>query len=173
MAVTQQLARVTEEYLAACRRSASASPDGDPQWDPPSSDCLDLDWAPALLERAGEVAGLDPAQQEALVPATDGDAELDLGFLSAPPHGIGPFGPAPTALTADGVARVGALLAEIDPERLLAAVPQDPRKAATLLGRAAEGLGDPRAYLRTHLTLLRRFYAQASRRGLLVVQWWD
>jgi hypothetical protein len=45
MALTQQLARVTEEYLEQYARSAALAPDADPQWDPPEDDLLDLDWA--------------------------------------------------------------------------------------------------------------------------------
>lgn len=56
MAVTQQLARIPAEYLAACRQAASESPDRDSHWNPPSEDVLDLDWAPALLERVCEPA---------------------------------------------------------------------------------------------------------------------
>ncbi|WP_210590360.1 hypothetical protein [Streptomyces sp. GESEQ-35] len=59
MAVTQQLARVDAEHLAACRTSAGTSPDGDPRWDPPSADVLELDWAAALLERVCDLADLD------------------------------------------------------------------------------------------------------------------
>ncbi|MFF1418558.1 DUF1877 domain-containing protein [Streptomyces sp. NPDC058280] len=114
MAVTQQLARIPAQYLAACRQSASASPDGDPRWDPPASDMLDLDWAPALLARLGEVSGLDEARLDALRQATDGDTAVDLGFLNTHPHAIGPFGPAPTALSIAQVARVSELLDQID-----------------------------------------------------------
>ncbi|MFH9087679.1 hypothetical protein [Streptomyces sp. NPDC017673] len=92
MAVTQQLARIPAEYLATCRQSAGASPDGDPHWDPLASDVLDLDWAPALLARAGELAGLDDGHLDALRQATDGDTALDVGFLNTHPHAIGPFG---------------------------------------------------------------------------------
>ncbi|MFI8232716.1 hypothetical protein ACIGDI_28195 [Streptomyces sp. NPDC085900] len=49
MTVTQQLARVPAEYLAACRKSAGTSTDGDPGWEPLAGDVLDLDWAPAML----------------------------------------------------------------------------------------------------------------------------
>lgn len=45
MALTQQLARVPPHYLDRCRAAAASSPDGDPRWDPPAGDTLDLDWA--------------------------------------------------------------------------------------------------------------------------------
>ncbi|MEU7969710.1 DUF1877 domain-containing protein [Streptomyces sp. NPDC049097] len=106
MAVTQQLARIPAEYLAACRQSAGASSDGDPRWDPPASDMLDLDWAPTMLGRLVEVSGLDEMRLDALRRATDGDAALYHGFLATHPHAIGPFGPAPTALSSAQVVHV-------------------------------------------------------------------
>ncbi|MFJ3842276.1 hypothetical protein ACIPY6_43300 [Streptomyces sp. NPDC090054] len=78
MAVTQQLARIPAGYLAACRQSAAASPDGDSHWDPPAYDVLDLDWASALLNRVGEAAGLEEVHLAALRLATGGDMALDL-----------------------------------------------------------------------------------------------
>ncbi|MEU5646541.1 DUF1877 domain-containing protein [Streptomyces milbemycinicus] len=152
MAVTQQLARIPAEYLAACRQSASASPDGDPHWDPPTPDVLALDWAPALLARVGELAGLDDVHLDALRQATDGDTALDLGFLNRHPHAIGPFGPAPTALTSAQVVRVSERLGQVDMPALLAVLPTDDREAASLISHG-------------HL--------DAAQRQLLVVLWWD
>ncbi|MFJ3876664.1 DUF1877 domain-containing protein [Streptomyces sp. NPDC090077] len=174
MAVTQQLARIPEEYLAACRQSAAASPDGDPRWDPPACDVLDLDWAPALLERVGEVAGLDGLHLDALHRATDGDRCLDLGFLYAYPHSIAPFGSAPTGLGVSGVARVSALLGQIDMPLLLAALPADEREAESSIGLAGGSItGGLRPYLLGHFNALRDFYTEAAERHLLVVLWWD
>ncbi|MEU1202923.1 DUF1877 domain-containing protein [Streptomyces sp. NPDC005813] len=174
MAVTQQLARISAEYLAACRQSAGESPDGDPHWDPPSADVLDLDWAPAVLERVGELAGLDDLHLDALRRATDGDTTINLGFLSTHPHQIGPFGPAPTALSATQVASVAELLAQIDIPALLAALPSDDHTAGSLIGHGADhiigGLGK---YLLQHFNALRQFHLGAARRQLLVVLWWD
>lgn len=123
MAVTQQLARIPEGHLAACRQSAGASPDRDPHWDPPAYDVLDLDWAPALLKRVGEVAGLEEVHLDALRRATDGDTALDLGFLDTHPHAMAPFGGAPTGLGVSQVAHVSELLGQIDMPFLLAALP--------------------------------------------------
>ncbi|MEU1448589.1 hypothetical protein [Streptomyces mirabilis] len=95
MAVTQQLARIPAEYLDSCRQSAGESPAGDPHWDPPSVDVLDLDWAPVLLERVCELGGLDDVHLNALRQATDGDTGIDLGFLNAHPRAIGAFGSTP------------------------------------------------------------------------------
>ncbi len=174
MAVTQQLARVSAEYLAGCERSARESPDGDARWDPPSSDCLDLDWAPAMLERAAALAGLDRPLLDALARATEGDESVDLWFLNTFPHDISPFGPPAAALPAAEVARVAGLLARIDPGRLVDGLPVDREEAGALIGLGAAGiLGDLRAYLRGHFADLCRFYAEAAGRGLSVVLWWD
>ncbi|MFD7913576.1 DUF1877 domain-containing protein [Streptomyces sp. NPDC059752] len=173
MAVTQQLARIPEAYLAACRQSASASPDRDPHWDPPAYDVLDLSWAPALLKRVGDVAGLEGAPLDALRRATDGDTALDLDFLDTHPHAIAPFGGAPTGLGVSQVARVSELLGQIDMPALLAALPADERDAGSLIGQVGSVTGGLRAYLLEHFNALRDFYLDAAERHLLVVLWWD
>ncbi|MFJ4081393.1 DUF1877 family protein [Streptomyces iakyrus] len=174
MAVTQQLARISAEYLAACRQSANASPDGDPLWDPPSADVLDLDWAPFLLERVCELGGLDDVHGHALRLALGGDSAVDLSFLNTHPHAIGSFGPAPTALSTAQVARAAELLGQIDFPALLAALPADEAEAASLIGNGADTIvGGLTTYLVEHFNALREFYRCASQRQLLVVLWWD
>ncbi|WP_324789375.1 DUF1877 domain-containing protein [Streptomyces sp. H51] len=174
MAVTQQLARVPAEYLASCRQSADASKDGDPRWDPPLADVLDLDWAPFLLERVCRLGGLDDVHRCALRQALDGDTAIDLAFLNIHPHAIGPFGPAPTALSAAQVARTAELLGQIDFPALLAALPPDEAEAVSLVGNGADRIvGGPKKYVLRHFTALRGFYRAASQRQLLVVLWWD
>ncbi|MDH6542945.1 DUF1877 family protein [Streptomyces sp. SPB4] len=173
MAVTQQLARIPEGYLAACRQAAAASLDGDHQWDPPAYDVLDLDWAPALLKRVGEVAGLEEVHLDALRRATGGDAALDLGFLNTPPHAIAPFGGTPTGLDASQVARVSELLGRIDMPALLTALPADEHDAASLIGQVGSITGGLRPYLLHHFNALRHFYLDAASRHLHVVLWWD
>ncbi|MFI8895492.1 DUF1877 family protein [Streptomyces paradoxus] len=174
MAVTQQLARIPAEYLASCRQSADASEDGDPLWDPPSADVLDLDWAPLLLERVCELGGLDGVHRNALRQALDGDTAIGLAFLNTHPHAIAPFGPAPTALSAAQVDRVAELLGQIDFPALLAALPTDEAETASLIGNGADQIaGGPKKYLLGHFNALREFYRAASQRQLLVVLWWD
>lgn len=174
MAVTLQLARISAEYLASCRQSADASPDGDPLWDPPSADVLDLDWAPLLLERVCELGGLDDVHRNALRQVLDGDTAIDLTFLSTHPHAIGPFGPDPTALSAAQVARAAELLGQIDFPDLLAALPADETEAASLIGNGADKIvGGPKKYLLEHFNAMHEFYRGASQRQLLVVLWWD
>ncbi|WP_055586715.1 hypothetical protein [Peterkaempfera griseoplana] len=152
MAVTQQLARVSAEYLAACRQSADESSEGDPHWEPPSVDWLDLDWAPAMLERVCALARLDAVRLQALRRATEGDTEIDLSFLNKHPHAIGPLGPSPTALSAPEVARVSTLLGGIDMQAILSVLPADDNDAGAVIGYGAEGIigGPIRARNSTH-----------------------
>ncbi|MFJ4832472.1 DUF1877 domain-containing protein [Streptomyces sp. NPDC088747] len=174
MAVTQQLARVSAEYLSACRQSAGTSTDGDPHWDPSSADVLDLDWAPAMLERVCELAGLDGVHLAALRQATEGDSVIDLGFLNTHPHAIGPFGPPPAALLEAQVDRVSELLGQIDFSAVLAVLPTEDTEAASLIGHGADKIvGGPRKYLLGHFNALHEFYLAASQRHLLLVLWWD
>ncbi|GGY16029.1 DUF1877 domain-containing protein [Streptomyces anandii] len=174
MAVTQQLARIPAEYLASCRHSADASPDGDPLWDPPSADVLDLDWAPFLIERVCELGDLDDVERNAPRQALDGDTAIDLAFLNTHPHAIAPFGPDPTALSAAQVDRVAELLGGIDFPAVLAVLPTDEAEAAALIGNGVDKIvGGPKKYLLRHFNALRQFYRGASQRQLLVVLWWD
>ncbi|MFE7541029.1 DUF1877 domain-containing protein [Streptomyces platensis] len=174
MAVTQQLARIPVEYLAACRQLAGESPDGDPHWNPPSEDVLDLDWAPTLLERVCGLAGLDDVHLIALRLATQGDTSIDVGFLNTHPHGIAPFGPAPTALSTAEVAHISELLGQIDLRAVLATLTTDETEPASLIGDGAGGIaGGPRKYLLEHFNALREFYRDASLRRLQLVLWWD
>jgi len=96
MAVTQQLARVTGEYLEACRRAAAASVDADPGWNPPAVDRPDLNRAPAMLSHAA-AAGTAPALRQALDRSCGGDPVPDVSYLDHP-EAVGLFGPPPTAL---------------------------------------------------------------------------
>ncbi|SCF56569.1 YfbM family protein [Streptomyces sp. Ncost-T10-10d] len=174
MAVTQQLARVPAEYLASCRQSADASPDGDPLWDPPSTDVLDMDWAPFLIERVCDLGGLDDVHRNAFRQALDGETAIDLAFLNTHPHAISPFGPDPTALSAAQAARVAELLGQIDFPALLTALPTDETEAAALIGNGADKIvGGPKKYLLGHFDAMREFYRGASQRQHLVVLWWD
>lgn len=120
------------------------------------------------------MGGLDGLHLDAFRAATDGDTSVDLAFLHTHPHAIGAFGPPPTLLSATAITCVSALLEEIDIRGILAALPTDDRDARSLIGRAARGFaGDPTEYLLEHFQALRKFYGEASRRGLLVVLWWD
>ncbi|MFF7214223.1 DUF1877 domain-containing protein [Streptomyces sp. NPDC008238] len=162
MAVTQQLARVTEEFLARCRDAARESSDADPGWDPLREDVLDLDWAPATLLKVCRAAGVAAPALAALDRALNGDPAVDVAFLDHP-DAVGVFGPPPAATAPAGVALVAGGLAAID------------RAAVRAHGadHGMPGVRDPWGYLTEHFTALRAFCEEASRRGLYVVVWWD
>jgi hypothetical protein len=168
MAVTQQLARVSGAYITRCRTSAAASPDADPEWDPPANDWIDLNWSPRFLSDACELAGVDSCTLEALNRALNGDPDVDVSVLNHP-GATGGLGPPPTALAPDSVAHAAAKLAGLDWDSVLAAIPADRREV--LVGD--HFIGDPVAYLTTHVMALRNFYAGAAQQGLFVVLWWD
>lgn len=98
MAVTQQLARVTTEYLNFCRQAAEVSPDANPHWDPPRADRIDLDWSPEPLRRLLQLARFGPAAVAALERSTNGDALIDVSCLDHD-DAVGTFGPPPRAVS--------------------------------------------------------------------------
>ncbi|MGW5666739.1 hypothetical protein [Micromonospora sp. NPDC003776] len=163
MAVTQQLARLSADRLAACRRSVEELDKLCSFELLPSSDHLDLDWSPGPIVRACELGQVPLSSLTALRRAFDGDAEINPAYRME--HSV-------TALEPDAVADVARLLSYVDPEAALAAVPLDPAAASAALGMP-EFDGHPRAYLHHHLAALRNFYEHAARRRLAVALWWD
>ncbi|MFJ4900838.1 DUF1877 family protein [Streptomyces sp. NPDC088727] len=170
MAVTQQLARVTTEYLNFCRQAAEAAPDVNPQWDPPRADWIDLDWSPAPLRQLVKLAKVGPAAVAALERSTNGDALIDVSYLDHD-DAVGTFGPPPRAVAPAAVAEIATTLAAVDWEAAIAALPAGAQEAATAMGMSITG--DPRPYLTGHFEALRIFYQQAAERRLTVVLWWD
>ncbi|MFI1176721.1 hypothetical protein [Streptomyces melanogenes] len=71
------------------------------------------------------------------------------------------------------MARVAALLGQINMPALLAALPADEHDAASVIGQAGSIAGGLRGYLLEHLHALRDFYLDAAKRHLHVVLWWD
>ncbi|MEU4479210.1 DUF1877 family protein [Micromonospora sp. NPDC023966] len=169
MAVTQQLARLSADQLAVCRRATEELDRLCSYRLLPAADHLDLDWSPAALCRAAELGPAAPATVAALRRALDGDAEINPAYRDRAEavweHPV-------TALEPAGVAEVAARLAAADPEVVPAAVTAEPALAAARLGLPAVD-GDPRRHLRGHLVALREFYQAAARRGLAVAAWWD
>ncbi|MFF7730891.1 DUF1877 family protein [Streptomyces sp. NPDC008001] len=105
---------------------------------------------------------------EALDCALNGDASVDVSVLSHP-EATGGFGPTPAGLAPASVADVAAKLAGLDWDRVMAEIPADCLE--TFAGD--DFRGDLLAYLTTHFTALRDFYAEAAQRRLFVVSWWD
>ncbi|GAA4638029.1 hypothetical protein GCM10023196_094190 [Actinoallomurus vinaceus] len=171
MAVTQQFARISGTELDACRASVETL-DLLCSFDlRPPSDHLDLDWAPEGLLRSSEIAGVDARVAAALRRSLDGDGEVNPAYRHQPDT---IWGHPVTALAPYAVADVSALLGELEPQAVLAALPADPGEARTRIGRSVESLpGHPRGYLEPHFAALLAFYRDAAAQGLAVVLWRD
>ncbi|MFG1805515.1 DUF1877 domain-containing protein [Streptomyces sp. NPDC049040] len=167
MAVTQQLARVSLRYLEQCREAARTSPFGDPQWDPPEDDTMDLSWGVWELLGLCRHTQPDAGQIPILRRAINGDSDCGVSFLDHPAVYDG-YGPPPTLLTPAAVGHVAGELAAMDIGPLLEAIPAY-REAGGFSGSIAEH----RTYLVDHFTLLREFYRAAGKREMAVVTWID
>ncbi|MFI9227914.1 DUF1877 family protein [Streptomyces rimosus] len=171
MALTQQLARVSEAYLAQCRRNAAASADGDPEWNPPDEDVLDLDWAVWGLLRYCREADVACEWTAAVQRSIEGENADSVRFLDHPEVYDG-FGTPPALLAPPVVAEVARRLDAIDMDSLLRGLPADAASAAAVCGFGAFH-GDLRKYLEDHVAALTDFYRGAARRGMAVVEWVD
>ncbi|GAA1031320.1 hypothetical protein GCM10009557_26290 [Virgisporangium ochraceum] len=167
MAVTQQLAKLSAAELAACRNSVEVLDLLCSFKLRPASDHLDLDWAPAPLVRSFELAHVDEPVVAALRRSLHGDEEINAAYRDHPDtvweHPV-------TALEPDVVAEVAALLTNVRPEVVMAAVPDHVVTAQTSLGVFTF---DERRYLHGHLVALQDFYAHAARQHLAVALWSD
>ncbi|WP_446219880.1 hypothetical protein [Micromonospora sp. IBHARD004] len=169
MAVTRQLARLSPGQLAACRSSAEELDKLCEFGLLPSSDYLDLDLAPAPLIRVFELAQVSPPIVVALRRGLDGDGEINPAYRDRQDT---MWGHPVAALEPDIVADVARLLGQVEPEVVLAALPEDAAAAALSIGMR-EFDGHPRPYLHRHFAALRDFYAYAAQRRLSVALWWD
>ncbi|WP_328392369.1 DUF1877 family protein [Streptomyces sp. NBC_00390] len=171
MALTQQLARVSPQYLVQCRAAAARSSDGNPDWDPPAEDTLDLDWAIWGLIWFCQRMQVEGQRIRVLRRSITGDQGGDVGFLDHPEVYDG-FDSPPAVLAPAAVAEVARDLAAMDVDELLRSLPEDRFAAAEACGfRGFDG--HPREYLVEHFALLQGFYGIASRRGLAVLTWKD
>ncbi|MCW2913119.1 MAG: hypothetical protein JWN52_1187 [Actinomycetia bacterium] len=169
MAITQQLARVSAEQLAACRQSADEL-DKVCSFEL-QSDYVDLDWAGSALTRIWELAGVDARIMAALRRALHGDTEVNAAYRDHPDtvweHPV-------TALESAAVAQVAGALQEVEAQAVLVALPSNLHEARADGGLDWKGSeSDLRKYLARHFTVLRSFYEEAARRDLAVVLWWD
>lgn len=167
MALTQQLTRVPPRYLEQCREAARTSPAGDPRWDPPAHDTLDLGRGIRELLWFYERMRPDARRLPVLRRAVGGDSESGVSFLDHAAVYDG-FGAPPALLTPAAARRVAGELAVMDVGPLLETLP-----AYRAAGGFSRFAGDPRAYLVGHFTILREFHAAAGERGMAVVTWID
>ncbi|WNO76803.1 DUF1877 family protein [Streptomyces sp. AM8-1-1] len=167
MALTQRLARVSPQYLDWCRDAAAAALDGDPHWDPPEEDTLDLDWAVWELLAFYRRMQPDSRHISILERSIAGDVNDPVAFLDHPEFYDGFDGP-PSLLAPGAVAEVAHSLAAMKIDSLLRVLP-----AYREAGGFSAFHGDPGAYLAGHFALLQNFYGIASQQGLAVVVWVD
>jgi hypothetical protein len=166
VAITQQLARLPQSDLDACRTSADRLDEVCSFTALPEDDHLDLDWAPSWLADAANATGLAELAH-AVELATAGRGEVNPDYRDHPDtifeHPV-------AALTADEVVAVAADLAKLAPDGFPAEA-----DVAGLWAVAPEAYRpeDPQAYLRQHIAALVSFYRGAAERGLAVVMWWD
>ncbi|MGI5373831.1 DUF1877 family protein [Streptomyces sp. CA-251387] len=172
MALTQQFARVTPEYLEHCRSSALDSPGASPGWDPPPGDLLDTDWAVWGLIWYCRSTGADVDLIALLDRAVSGDPGGDIGFLDHDEVYDG-FDDPPRLLTPAAVAELARDLDAVDLDIVLADLPTATADAAAACGFDGGFRGDVRGYLVGHFTAMREFYGGAARRGQCVVVWTD
>ncbi|MGW6906122.1 DUF1877 domain-containing protein [Streptomyces sp. NPDC054940] len=172
MALTQQFARVTPEYLELCRASALDSPGAAPGWNPPPDDLLDTDWAVWGLIRYCRSTGVDADLIAPLDRAVCGDPGGDIGFLDHDEVYDG-FDDPPQVLFPASVADIARALVKVDLDVVLADLPTATDDAAAACGFGRGFNGDVRGYLVEHFGAMREFYVGAARRGLCVVVWAD
>lgn len=171
MALTQQFARVTPEYLERCRQSALDSPGAAPGWDPPAADRLDTDWASWGLATYCRTTGA-PAVADLLDRAVSATYGHTAGYLDHDEVYDG-FTDPPRVLDPAEVEKIARKLRDVDVDALLAGLPADTARAAAVCGFAEGFNGDVGAHLAGHFAALREFYAGAARRGMCVVVWID
>ncbi|MFI6014744.1 DUF1877 family protein [Streptomyces sp. NPDC051243] len=172
MALTQQFARVTPEYLERCRASALDSPGAAPGWNPPPDDLLDTDWATWGLIAYCRSTGVDRDLIALLDRAVSGDLGGDIGFLDHDEVYDG-FDGSPRLLGPAAVTDIARRLDHIDLDAVLAHLPTATDDAAAACGFGRGFRGDVRSYLVEHFRAMREFYRGAARRGQCVVVWTD
>lgn len=167
MALTQQLARVPPGYLDRCRETAASAADGDPRWDPPGQDTVDLGWA--IWELLGFYRHVRPDSPQIAVldRSIEGDRDPGIPYLDHPGVYDGIDAP-PALLTPPAVAEVARALAGMEIDSLLGKLPAY-RRAGGFPGFTS----DPAPYLAEHFATLRSFYDVAALKGMAVVVWVD
>jgi hypothetical protein len=172
MALTQQFARVTSEYLDRCRALALTSSGASPGWDPPDGDLLDTGWALWGLPRYCRSTGADPEVIALLDRAVSGDPDGNVGFLDHDEVYDG-FGDPPRLLAPAAVADIATALDRVELCDLLADMPVSTEVAAVRCGFGAGFDGDVREHLTEHFVAVREFYRTAARHTQCVVTWVD
>lgn len=167
MAVTQNLARLSDSLIAECATSTAVLDDVCSFRALASEDYLDLDWAPTLLREVAATADVDPELQLALAQAMNGHGEINPLYRDMP-----------DTVWEHPVSSLGAVEVEQITLSLDVLVQSDfitDEAIDNTLDRLErlERPDEPREYLRRHLEALCEFYRGASARHLGTAMWWD
>jgi hypothetical protein len=158
MAVTLQLARLTNAHLAKCRFEVAALEEICSFKTLSSDSYADLDWAGTCLDKAAVAADIPAGQAESLSRATGDGLEVNAEY-------DGTWDP-PTYWCSAEVRQISTELNHID-----AAVLLDQVVISSVF--AGSGVTDPLEYMRRHFKVLREFYRTAAALGLAVLLWRD
>jgi hypothetical protein len=158
MAVTLQLARLTNAHLAKCRTDVDALEEICSFKALSSDSYADLDWAGNYLDNAAVTAGIPAGQAESLSRATGDGLEVNAEY-------DGTWDP-PRYWSSAEVRQISTELDHID-----AAVLLDEEVISSVF--AGGGVTDPLEYMSRHFKVLREFYRTAAALGLVVMLWGD
>lgn len=151
MAVTQQLARLTAAQVVECRGSVEALHSVCSFTMLPACDYLDLNWYPNDLLVAARQAGVEPQLVAALNYACEGQREVNPAYREVPEsiweHPVNYLSPVEVVSVASDLHR----LAQADFAR-------QPLKPKRLEDAFSDLVG---------------FYAEAAKRSLAIMMWWD
>ncbi|WP_409464184.1 hypothetical protein [Amycolatopsis sp. GA6-003] len=130
-----------------------------------------MNWWPVTLKPAWKLTGAAESTLALLQRGFDGDEEVTPAYRDFLPSIDGhPV----TALEPRQVAAVAEALRGIAPEAVRAVVPSEPDRVEAQLGSLARTVrGELAGQLAQQHAVLRDFSAEAARRRLAVVLWWD
>jgi hypothetical protein len=164
MAVTQNLARLSDAMISECAISTATLDQVCSFRGLEASEYLDLDWAPTQLMQAAVIADVDAELLAALDLATRGEGEINPAYRDMPDtiweHPVSCLRSA-QALRSISPCRRLARLDFLSADDAFNRLPQ-----LETMDRLAE-------YLREHFRAICDFYRRAAARKLGTIMWWD
>jgi hypothetical protein len=169
MAVTQQIARLSEADLERCSKDVAALDELISFKLCPAKDHLDLNWAPAVLRQYFGASKQRPEAELALYLSCNG------ARLANPDHRDGPE-PRDVysdiaCLNSNEVAQVAANFRLVVWSSLIGWLPRDKAEACKAI--KMELVVHPDEVFPAYLRSLAAFYQEAAERTLCTVMWWD
>ena len=161
MPVVTQLARLSDDQVAACARDRDALELLCEGSFLPPADYTNMNWFPNLFDKAAVRAGIDFEHVEAIRQSTAGNRDLHPGYSGL----YTTYGPL-TYLDSSEAGNVARRLSEIKLSILF-------EQQVVDIAVAGSDLIDPRKNMVMWFKKLRRFYREAARRKLAVALWLD